>query len=272
MTVPASPAAVVFDLDGTLIDSIPDVVGALNRLLAEEGRRPVSLDEGRLMIGEGARPMVERAFAATGTRAADHAIADLTRRYIAFYRATPAADTIIYPGVMAVLDQLSAAGVNMGVCTNKPDEMSRLVLRELGMARYFSSVIGGGALPVQKPDARHLFAVLEHDLHDRCVRQHHRLPPHDGGCPGGHQIDAHRRPPTGARSISCLMDCRSWPVSIRATLLPLRAMVAAFNLGGMLCAIRCWMAPTRNCPNRSRPRFSVVRPLMTPRPILRCMS
>jgi phosphoglycolate phosphatase len=161
VTAPAPPAAVVFDLDGTLIDSIPDVVGALNRLLAEEARRPLSLDEGRRMVGEGARAMVERGFAATGSRAADHAMADLTRRYIAFYRAAPAADTIIYPGVMAVLDQLCAAGVNMGVCTNKPDEMSRLVLHELDMARYFNSVIGGGALPVQKPDARHLFAVLE---------------------------------------------------------------------------------------------------------------
>ncbi len=152
--------AVVFDLDGTLIDSAPDVVAALNRLLAEDGRRMVSLDEGRLMVGEGARALVERGFAATGPEAGPAALDELTRRYIAIYRCDPVVETIVFPGVVEVLKLLAASGVAMGVCTNKPDEMSRLVLEALGLADYFGAVIGGDALPVKKPDADHLNAVV----------------------------------------------------------------------------------------------------------------
>ena len=158
---PDGLSAVVFDLDGTLIDSAPDVVAALNRLLAEEGRRMVGLDEGRLMVGEGARALVERGFIATGPEAGPAALDDLTRRYIAIYRCDPVVETIVYPGVVEVLKLLAASGVAMGVCTNKPDEMSRLVLEALGLADYFGAVVGGDALPVKKPDAGHLNAVVK---------------------------------------------------------------------------------------------------------------
>ncbi len=158
---PDGLSAVVFDLDGTLIDSAPDVVAALNRLLVEQGRRMVSLDEGRLMVGEGARAMVERGLAATGADAGPAALDDLTRRYIAIYRDDPVVETIVYPGVVEVLKLLAASGVAMGVCTNKPDEMSRLVLEALGLAGYFGAVVGGDALSVRKPDARHLNAVVD---------------------------------------------------------------------------------------------------------------
>ena len=157
---PNGLSAVIFDLDGTMIDSVPDVVGALNRLLAEEGRRLVSLDEGRLMVGEAARPLVERGFIATGSEAGPAALDDLTRRYIANYRAEPVVETIIFPGVVEVLKLLAENGVAMGVCTNKPDEMSHLVLEALGLADYFGAVIGGDALPVKKPDGGHLNAVV----------------------------------------------------------------------------------------------------------------
>ena len=78
----AAVYSVVFDLDGTLIDSIPDVVGALNRLLEEEGRRPITLDEGKGMVGEGAVPMVARAFAATRPEPTDNALAALVEGYL----------------------------------------------------------------------------------------------------------------------------------------------------------------------------------------------
>jgi phosphoglycolate phosphatase len=153
-------SAVVFDLDGTLIDSVPDLVATLNRLLADEGRRLISLDEGRQMIGEGARALVERGFIATGDEVGPAALDDLTHRYVAIYRAEPVVETIIFPGVVQVLKLLADSGVAMGVCTNKPDEMSRLVLEALGLADYFGAVIGGDALPVRKPDGGHLNAVV----------------------------------------------------------------------------------------------------------------
>lgn len=155
------PAAVVFDLDGTLIDSLPDVIAALNRLLAEEGRRPVTIYEGRHMIGEGAAPLVSRALAVTGTQSTDEDLAALVERYLVHYRAVPVELTTVYPGVVEVLDGLRDANVAMGVCTNKPDGMSRIVLASLGLDAHFASVIGGDVLPVKKPDAGHVFAVLE---------------------------------------------------------------------------------------------------------------
>ncbi len=153
--------AVVFDLDGTLIDSIPDVVAAMNQLLVEEGRRPISLDEGKSMVGEGPGPMIRDAVALTGVPVEAVRIPAMVERYIAFYRATPADHTIVYPGVRNVLEQLADDGIVMGVCTNKPHEMSNLVLEALGMGHFFRTVIGGDALPIRKPDAGHVLAVLD---------------------------------------------------------------------------------------------------------------
>ena len=153
--------AVVFDLDGTLIDSIPDVVAAMNQVLVEEGRRPISLDEGKSMVGEGPGPMIRDAIALTGDTIDAAQLPALVERYIAFYRATPADHTIVYPGVRDVLEQLAGDGVIMGVCTNKPHEMSNLVLDALGMDHFFKAVIGGDALAVRKPDSGHVHAVLD---------------------------------------------------------------------------------------------------------------
>ncbi len=153
--------AIVFDLDGTLIDSLPDVIGAMNRLLAQEGRREIALEEGRMMIGEGAVALIERAWAATGGPPAPEKFDTLIERYLALYRASPANDTYVYPGVVDVLGQFLANGVKMGVCTNKPDEISKMVLSALGLDRFFASIIGGDVLPVRKPDPGHIHAVLE---------------------------------------------------------------------------------------------------------------
>lgn len=154
------PGAVVFDLDGTLIDSIPDVVAALNRLLVEEGRAPVTVDQGRLMVGEGAAPLIERGFVETGDPVPDGAMAEFLERYLAFYKAAPTGATIVYPAVADVLSALSEAGVPMGICTNKPHEMSLLVLEKLGFSGYFSAIIGGDAARRKKPDGGHVHEVL----------------------------------------------------------------------------------------------------------------
>ena len=153
--------AIVFDLDGTLIDSIPDVVAAMNQVLVEEGRQPISLEEGKSMVGEGPGPMIRDAIALNGKTVDVARLPHLVERYIAFYRATPADHTIVYPGVRDVLEQLASKGVILGVCTNKPHKMSNLVLDALGLGHFFKAVIGGDALAVRKPDGRHVHAVLD---------------------------------------------------------------------------------------------------------------
>ena len=153
--------AVVFDLDGTLVDSIPDVIGAMNRVLTENGRRRITTDEGRTMVGEGAAALIERAFAATGAPLQPGMVDILVRRYLEWYRQFPASDSTVFPGVVETLRELRAAGVALGVCTNKPHEMVAPVLEGTGLAEFFSSALGAGALPVKKPDPRHMHAVIE---------------------------------------------------------------------------------------------------------------
>lgn len=152
--------AIVFDLDGTLIDSAPDVAAALNRMLAEEGRRQLTLQEVQGLVGEGARVLIEGAFTATGTAAAADQAERALARYLACYAEEPANRTIVFPGVRQTLAALAERGVPMGICTNKPIGMTRLVLDELGMAPLFAAVTGGDSLPFRKPDGRHILETL----------------------------------------------------------------------------------------------------------------
>lgn len=167
MSLPEDPGpddpglAVVFDLDGTLVDSIGDIVGAANRLLAEEGRAALAPDHGRALVGEGATALVRGAFAATGAAPAPDALAELVARYHALYRSHAVAETTVYPGVTEALTALADAGAVLGVCTNKPHGISLVVLAELGLAGHFAAVLGGDALAVKKPDPAHFTAVLD---------------------------------------------------------------------------------------------------------------
>lgn len=154
--------AVVFDLDGTLIDSAPDIARALNRTLAEFGRRAVSLDEVRAMVGDGAKGLVRDAFAATGAALDDDgdAVAAL-QRYLDNYYLEDAAADCLYPGVAETLTGLAATGLRLGLCTNKSERICRKVIAQVGLSQLFSAVAGGDSLPVKKPNPGHLRHVAE---------------------------------------------------------------------------------------------------------------
>ncbi len=142
--------AVLFDLDGTLVDSARDLMDAVNAVLAEEGLRAVDLDETRAMIGDGARVLLERALARTGGDPG--AAPGLLPRLLALYEAGASRHTRPYPGVVETLEALRAAGLRLAVVTNKPERAARLVLADMGLDRYFEAVIGGDTLPRRKPD------------------------------------------------------------------------------------------------------------------------
>jgi phosphoglycolate phosphatase len=153
--------AVVFDLDGTLIDSAPDVCAAVNVVLAKTGRREISLEEVHGMIGEGAEPLLRRAFMATGAPLTEAALPDARSQFNDAYRADPTKHTIIFPGVRDVLQELHRRGLRLGICTNKPHKSTEIVLEALGMARYFHGVAGGDLYAYRKPDGQHVTSTLD---------------------------------------------------------------------------------------------------------------
>ena len=149
--------AIIFDLDGTLVDTAPDLGAALNRLLAEHGRAPVPPPDIRRMIGDGAAKLVERGFIFTG--GLPGALQPLVARFLEIYEPRVAETSRPFPGVTATLERLAAAGIPLGVCTNKPDQATRHLLDALALTRYFRAV-SGGDVPARKPDSRHLLGVL----------------------------------------------------------------------------------------------------------------
>ncbi len=153
-----SKTTLVFDLDGTLIHSAPDLAAALNRVLADAGRGALTLEQVSKMIGDGVPTLVERGFAATGGPSDDPeaSLAD----FHAAYGAASSALTTLYPGVMETLEALRAAGYAMALCTNKPEDATMAVLEAFDMTQFFAAVAGGDTFAMRKPSPGHLLGVL----------------------------------------------------------------------------------------------------------------
>jgi phosphoglycolate phosphatase len=152
--------ALIFDFDGTLVDTAPDLHAALNRLLAEAGRPAVALDDVKAMVGEGAARLVERGFADTGGLPDGSAFSGLVARYLELYADGRHALTRPFSGVPSTLSVLAAAGYRFGICTNKPHQFTLEILDLLDLRARFAAVSAGDSLAVRKPDPRHLLAVL----------------------------------------------------------------------------------------------------------------
>jgi phosphoglycolate phosphatase len=147
----------LLDLDGTLVDSVPDLLAALDRLLVPMGARPFARAEVTAMIGDGVAALVRRAFAARGIAEPPAAAAT----FLADYTPRAAELTRPFPGIDAMLDALAAAGWRLAVCTNKPEAAARALLEVLGLTPRLAAIGGGDSFPVKKPDPRHLLATLE---------------------------------------------------------------------------------------------------------------
>lgn len=152
--------AIVFDLDGTLIDSVPDLHAAGNLLLEERGLAPIDLATARRFVGDGGQVFVQRALAERGVTPDMAELTAATERFIALYEAHASDRTIPYPDVPETLEALKAAGYRLGICTNKPERATHKVLGLLGLDRFFEAVVGGDTLPVRKPDPAHAAEVL----------------------------------------------------------------------------------------------------------------
>ncbi len=155
------PRLVMFDLDGTLVDSVPDLATAVDRMLVELGREPAGVERVRQWVGNGARVLVRRALAggldhsAVGEAESDEAQA----RFLDIYADCHELITL-YPGVHELLEALSTAAVELAVVTNKPERFVAPLLEQVGLGGYFRWIIGGDTLPQQKPDPAALLQVM----------------------------------------------------------------------------------------------------------------
>ncbi|TAJ70843.1 MAG: phosphoglycolate phosphatase [Phenylobacterium sp.] len=154
-------AVIAFDLDGTLVDTAPDLIGTLNVLLKDEGLPARPLDEARPFIGRGARWLIERGFEAAGQHLHPARVQPLFDRFIAHYLEHIADESRPFPGCEAALDALKAQGARLAVCTNKRTDLSMALLEALGLADRFEAVIGADRAPAIKPDPRHLQAAVD---------------------------------------------------------------------------------------------------------------
>jgi phosphoglycolate phosphatase len=152
-------SALVFDLDGTLVDSLPALAATLATTLGEIGAPALPSETVRSMIGDGITALVARALAASGLPAS--LLSERLARFLALYEAAPDGLTRPYPGVVETLRALQAAGRRLAVCTNKPQRATLAVLRGTGLDGFFASVVGGDVLAVKKPDPAHLIAALD---------------------------------------------------------------------------------------------------------------
>ena len=143
---------VVFDLDGTLVDTAPDLIATLNVVLVNEGLPPVEYAKARTMIGGGARRMIEAGLTLEGRTAAPSEIERMLQDFIAHYAAHVADRSRAFPGLDDALDQLAAAGCRLAVCTNKLERLSRLLLDALGLTARFGAICGPDTFGIPKPN------------------------------------------------------------------------------------------------------------------------
>lgn len=153
--------SIIFDLDGTLIDSAPDVCRSLNKVLESLDRRPHSVDEVKSYLGQGARILMENALLTTGSVPDGACIDELTSAFLADYAKYPVVDSAIFPGVFNALDILIERGAILAICTNKPLITCNPVLEALKLDSYFKAVVCPDHVQYKKPDGRHILDTID---------------------------------------------------------------------------------------------------------------
>ncbi len=153
--------ALIFDLDGTLIDSAPDVCASVNRVLEADGRRALTVEETKDMVGWGGSVLIEKALAATGDAGTTEDVEKALDAFLTTYADHPADLTTVFPGVFSALEGFKAADIKLAICTNKPTTTTPPVLSAMSLDGFFDVVSCGDAVPHKKPDGRHILLCAE---------------------------------------------------------------------------------------------------------------
>ena len=154
------PPTLVFDLDGTLVDTADDLLATLNVVLRSEGMRPVQRSDAIAMVGRGSRVLIESAFASEGRALTAATLDRLLMAFLAYYDAHIVDQSRLYPGAQEALDRCAAAGWRLAVCTNKFEAPARKLLSLLGVAEMFAAITGQDTFGFRKPDPRHLTETI----------------------------------------------------------------------------------------------------------------
>jgi phosphoglycolate phosphatase len=165
MPAPEAPlslagATIVFDLDGTLVDTAPDLLRALNQVLDLEGLPHPAEAVVRKLVGHGARPMISRATALAGAHYTEDRLDQLTAAFVDFYAADIAGMSRPFPGAVEAMDALEAEGARLAICTNKRQSLSVQLLEALGLAQRFTAIVGADAVAARKPDPHHVIETV----------------------------------------------------------------------------------------------------------------
>ena len=152
---------VIYDLDGTLIDSAKDMQVAVSRVLADHGLPPVTEDDVRIFMGQGSKVTMDKAFTKYGKTLDDEALSAVTREFVRYYEADPVGHTTAFAGVPEVVGRFDKLGLKQGVCTNKFERPSRMILEHLKLMPPIAALAGADTFPVRKPDPRHILMLLE---------------------------------------------------------------------------------------------------------------
>ncbi len=169
--VPFLKPTVVFDLDGTLAETAPDLVATLNVVLAREGLPGIPYEEARDLIGAGARALIERGLRLSAEEVSAARLERMFLEFLEHYAENICERTTLFPGVTEALDGLAARGYGLAVCTNKMEAHSLLLLEKLGISDRFAAICGRDTFPWFKPDPRHLTMTVERAGGDpaRCI-------------------------------------------------------------------------------------------------------
>ncbi|WP_421579677.1 HAD family hydrolase [Shinella sp. M31] len=155
-----SASLVVFDLDGTLIDTAHDLVASLNHTIGLEGLDPVGYGDLTYLVGHGGQVMIKRAFSLRGRDITDGELERMLGVFVEHYAAAMPGVSVPYPGLIEAMDRLSGAGYRLAVCTNKMEGLARRLIDGLGLTARFAAITGGDTFAVRKPDAEHLLGTV----------------------------------------------------------------------------------------------------------------
>ncbi|QRM55689.1 HAD family hydrolase [Sinorhizobium sp. BG8] len=155
-----SAPLVVFDLDGTLVDTAPDLVASLNHTIGLDGLEPVGYSDLTYLVGHGGQVMIERAFLLRGRKLSPEDLKRMLATFVEHYAAGMPGASVPYPGLTAAMDRLASAGYALAVCTNKMEMLAKRLIDGLGLRDRFAAITGGDTFTVRKPDAAHLLETV----------------------------------------------------------------------------------------------------------------